>query len=418
MAPLRSTPRPVQPRDDALRTRTSAVLKRNLGGLSTAATNRMESDVSWFQELSAENRSWVGLIIQAGIRSFVDWWRTGDDSEGADTVLASAVFGAAPRALTGVINLQHTVDLVRLAIDVVEEHLDPLLAEDDSPAVHAALLLYGRELAFATARVYARAAEVRGAWDARLEALVVDSIVRGDADADVLSRASALGWTASTGVCVIVGEVPADAAPDLVGRLRHRALVAVSDVLSAIQGHRLVVVLGGVEDPLHSAAALLDEFGPGPVVAGPVVADLAQAHQSATEAVAAYDVAHAWLDAPRPTHALDLLPERLLAGDSTAADHLLKRVHAPLATHRSALVETLTAYFANGASIERTARALFVHANTVRYRLSQVSELTGCSPADPRDGFTLQIALVVGRQRTAPPPPAPAPPPAAAPTEE
>jgi DNA-binding PucR family transcriptional regulator len=48
--------------------------------------------------------------------------------------------------------------------------------------------------------------------------------------------------------------------------------------------------------------------------------------------------------------------------------------------------------------MEATARALFVHPNTVRYRLRQVSELTGYHPAAPRDAFTLQIALVLGRQ--------------------
>ncbi len=41
---------------------------------------------------------------------------------------------------------------------------------------------------------------------------------------------------------------------------------------------------------------------------------------------------------------------------------------------------------------------LFCHANTVRYRLKQVSELTGLDPRDPRDAFTLEIALVLGRQ--------------------
>ncbi|MDT9595047.1 helix-turn-helix domain-containing protein [Nocardioides zeae] len=408
---------PVTDADADLRVRTADVLLRSLGTLSTAATGRMESDVSWFRDLAAEDRSWVGVIIQAGIRSFVDWWRTGGETEPADTTLATAVFGAAPRALAGVITLQQTVDLVRLAIDVVEEHLDLLLGGTDSGAVHAALLHYGRELAFATARVYARAAELRGAWDARLEALVVDSVVRGDADAEVLSRASALGWGATrrgrggaggpTGraagdVCVVVGDVPGDgSAPELVAHLRRQAGDVATDVLGAIQGHRLVVVLGGVTSPLAAAAALADHLGPGPVVVGPVVGDLSSAYQSAREAVAGYAVAAAWPEAPRPVHALDLLPERLLAGDRSAADHLVRRVHDPLTEHRSALVATLTAYFAEGASVEATARRLFVHPNTVRYRLAQVADVTGCTPTDPRDAFTLQIALTVGRQRTA-----------------
>ena len=87
------------------------------------------------------------------------------------TELAATVFGAAPRALAGVIPLQQTVDLVRLSIDVVEASVDDVLEGEDAEAVHAAILRYAREVAFATAEVYARAAEARGAWDARLEAL-------------------------------------------------------------------------------------------------------------------------------------------------------------------------------------------------------------------------------------------------------
>lgn len=402
---------PVPAADDAdHRARTADALQRALGSLSTAATQRMESDVAWFRDLSAEDRSWVGSVIQAGIRSFVEWWRHGGEEQPADTAIAGAVFGAAPRALAGVITLQQTVDLVRLAIDVVEANVEPLLEPVDRAAVHAGVLHYGRELAFATARVYARAAELRGAWDARLEALVVDSVVRGDADAEVLSRASALGWGQGRGVCVVVGDVPTSrSAPDLVGEVRRRALTSVSDVLCAIQGHRLVVVLGGVgreapegdvEGPgvLAAAATVLAQFDEGAVVVGPWVEDLAAAHVSAREAVAAHEVAAAWPDAPRPVHALDLLPERLLAGERGAGAQLLDHVHRPLAEHRSALVQTLTTFFAQRSSIEATARALFVHPNTVRYRLAQVAEVTGCTPTDPRDGFTLQIALALGRQ--------------------
>ena len=61
-------------------------------------------------------------------------------------------------------------------------------------------------------------------------------------------------------------------------------------------------------------------------------------------------------------------------------------------------METLTAYFAANGSLEGTARALFVHPNTVRYRLRQVAELTGLTPSSPRDALTLQIAMMLGRQ--------------------
>ena len=55
----------------------------------------------WFADLSAEDRSWVGLIVQAGISGFVDWYRERPDSRQPPAPLAAAVFGAAPRALAG-----------------------------------------------------------------------------------------------------------------------------------------------------------------------------------------------------------------------------------------------------------------------------------------------------------------------------
>src|SRR6188508_3858887 len=100
---------------------------------------RMEADMTWFRELSAEHRSWVGMIVQAGIRGFVDWYRHEGDHPLGGTALAASVFGAAPRALAGIINLQQTVDLVRLSIEVVESNIDAVLEPGDRAAVHAAV---------------------------------------------------------------------------------------------------------------------------------------------------------------------------------------------------------------------------------------------------------------------------------------
>lgn len=364
---------------------------------------RMSSDLDWFEELSAQDRSWVGLIVHAGIKGFVDWY--GDDTQqdalhdGDAPPLASAVFGAAPRELTGVINLQQTVDLVRLSIAVVEANIDQVLDPADAFAVHQAILRYGREVAFATAEVYARAAEVRGAWDARLEALVVDAVLRSEADETVLSRASALGWGARGDVAVVLGAVPAQRAEtDVFEEVRRLAQAAGMDALCATQGERLVVVLGGVSDPHKAALRIVDLFGPGPVVVGPVTADLSHAHASARAAMSAHRSAGGWPEAPRPVRSEDLLPERALAGDGHARRHLVDHVYLPLLGARGTLIETLAAYFQHGCAIEGAARHLFVHPNTVRYRLKQATEVTGLAATSPRDAFTLQIALVLGRQ--------------------
>ena len=379
--------------------RATEALQRSTGALSTAATARMDSDLPWFRELSAEDRSWVGLIVQAGIRSFVDWYRDGAISVDDGPALAASVFGAAPRALAGVITLRQTVDLVKLSIEVVESNVEDLLRPEDAAEVKTAVARYAREVAFATAEVYARAAEVRGAWDARLEALVVDAVLRAETDEAVLSRASALGWSAQGTLAVVLGSVPERRTEtDLFDEVRRVARTAGMDALCAVQGERLVVVLGGVEDPRTAAAAVADLFGEGPVVVGPVADDLSNAATSARAALSAHRAATGWPDAPRPVLSTELLPERALAGDGHARRHLVEDVYLPLAQARSTLVETLTAWFASGGSIEGAARALFVHPNTVRYRLRQVADLTDLAASDPRDAFTLEIALVLGRQ--------------------
>ncbi|MDX6371024.1 MAG: hypothetical protein QOD98_12, partial [Nocardioidaceae bacterium] len=322
-------------------------LRRSIGGLSTAATSRMADELPWFRELSAEDRSWVGMILQAGVRGFVDWFEQGgqqNDQRGG-AAIATSVFGAAPRALAGVITLQQTVDLVKLSIEVVESNVEDIVAAEDAAAVRGAISRYAREVAFATAEVYARAAEVRGAWDARLEALVVDAVLRAETDEAVLSRASALGWKARGTVCVVLGASPERRTEtDLFDDVRRTAAAGGMDALCAVQGDRLVVLLGGVAEPRQAASVIAGLFGEGPVVAGPVAADLAGGAGSARAAVSAYRSAPGWPDAPRPVLAWELLAERALGGDGHARRQLVDDVYLPLLHARGALVETLTAW--------------------------------------------------------------------------
>ena len=48
-------------------------IERSMGALGTAAIAAMDERLPWFRKMSAENRSWLGLVAQAGIASFVDW---------------------------------------------------------------------------------------------------------------------------------------------------------------------------------------------------------------------------------------------------------------------------------------------------------------------------------------------------------
>jgi DNA-binding PucR family transcriptional regulator len=131
-------------------------------------------------------------------------------------------------------------------------------------------------------------------------------------------------------------------------------------------------------------------------VLGPAVPALVDASQSARAALAGFAVARAWRHAPRPVEADDLLPERALAGDPLAKQTLVDKIFRPLQQHSADLVATLWSYLDNGRSLEATARELFVHPNTVRYRLKRVSEVIGWDATGPREALILQTALVLG----------------------
>jgi len=363
------------------------------GLLAAAAMRRLDEDLQWYRALPAEDRSWVGLVAQAGITAFVTWFA--DPTRPAHGV--GDIFAAAPPELTRSISLQHTLQLVRVVVDVVETHSDRLAAPGEERELREAVLRYSREVAFSAAEVYARAAEVRGAWDARLEALVVDALVRGDVDDSLRSRVSALGWSGRGSTLVMVGTT-ASTLDDVRGTdLRRATRRAADDALVGIQGDRLVVFLGGEGDLRAAATSLLPRFGPGPVVLGPVVQDLTDSARSARAALAGLAAAAAWQQAPRPVLADDLLPERVLVGDVTARRTLVAQAYAPLAASQGSLLETLSAYLGTGRSLEAAARSLYVHPNTVRYRLKRVADVTGWDPLDARESYVLQTALALGR---------------------
>ncbi|GIJ47030.1 PucR family transcriptional regulator [Virgisporangium aliadipatigenens] len=371
-------------------------IERAAGALATASVARMDETLPWFRELPADQRAWVMLVAQTGVRGLVEWLRRRDTGTGTQEV-SDEVFDAAPRALARSINLQQTVQLIRITIEVSEEQVHRLAAKGEEVAIREAVLTFSREVAFAAARVYARAAETRGAWDARLQALLVDALLRGDSSDVLASRAAALGWADPSPVSVTVGRSPGGEASAILHTVYRIARRLGLEILGGVHGDRLVVVLGGVTDPFAATEKLLVGFGEGPVVVGPSVPSLDEAAESARAALAGYRAAPAWPAAPRPVAAADLLPERALAGDGEARRILRQDVYGALARSGGELLETLDAFFAAGGVLEGAARGLFVHPNTVRYRLRRVGEITGLTPLTPRDAFALRIALTIGR---------------------
>ena len=380
---------------------TLAWLRKISGELATTTLKRLEDTLPWYRDMPPGRRSAVGLVAQAGISSFISWF----DDPRSTPWIAADVFGAAPRELLRSVSLQQTLQLIKITVEVVEERVK----SGGNESLKEAILLYSREIAFAAADVYARAAEARGLWDARLEALVVDSILTGEYDDELPSRIAALGWHGHGEVSVLVGTAPKMLDVD---QLRRTARHMSADVLIGVQGSRLVLVIGRAvpadavnEDAIGAAPAvsfleiaqqLEPGFGAGHLVLGHEVASLVDASKSAKAALAGFAVAKAWRNCPRPVHADDLLPERALAGDGLARATLISRIYRPLQAYSTELLTTLWCYLDNGRSLEATARELFVHPNTVRYRLKRVSEVIGWDATGAREALILQAALIVG----------------------
>ena len=368
-----------------------AWLQSIAGELATATLSRLDETLPWYRSMPPARRAAIGSVAQNGITSFIQWYQ--DPS--SQPWVAADVFGNAPRELLRSISLQETLQLIQVVVEMVE---DRVVAEH--PDLTESVLRYSRDIAFSAADVYAKAAEARGLWDARLEALVVDSIISGETSQEISSRVAALGWRSDGQVAVLLGIANPSPDPDAMRKIARKAG---SDLLLGIQGRRQVAVIGlmvAIDKPdqsIHQIASQLEGFfGQGPLILGTTVATVSDAPRSAKSALAAHSVALSLGAVKRPLAADELLPERALAGDSLARQTLIETYYLPLAKSSPELLGTLRSYLDCGRSLEQTAKLLFVHANTVRYRLKRIYEEIAADPTDARTAFVLQVALLLG----------------------
>ena len=155
-----------------------------------------------------------------------------------------------------------------------------------------------------------------------------------------------------------------------------------------------MLVLGGSGETAEAVDHLVAALPPGPVVVGPVVGELATAAPSVQEALAGLTAVAAWPDAPRPVSAHELLAERAVLGEQAARRRLLEEVYRPLAAAGGDLLATAAAYLEGGGSVEGTGRALFLHPNTVRYRMKKVTDAVGYDLTSPREALVVRLALL------------------------
>ena len=244
----------------------------------------------------------------------------------------------------------------------------------------------------------------RGAWAVgrTAEALVVDSILTGEADEELPSRIAALGWHGHGEVSVLVGTTPPLFDVD---QLRRTARKLGVDVLIGVQGSRLVLVLGRAEPPNR-----IDDGPIGPAVPRdretararlrqrPPRARAGGARRSSTRARAparrsAASRSHGRGGTRRaPSRLTTFFPSapspaiRSPSRHSSSASTDRSRLTAPISSRRCGATST------TAARSRRPRASCSCIPNTVRYRLKRVSEVIGWDAtgpargADPADG--------------------------------
>ncbi|WP_169952925.1 CdaR family transcriptional regulator [Microbispora sp. H11081] len=233
--------------------------------------------------------------------------------------------------------------------------------------------------------------------------LFVDDLLQGRADAE---RAEHFGLRLAGGYVVTVARprAPVAAGDPLAARIEqamvarfgsHNILVAVREGLLVCVAPAALAAASG-EFTHHVRVALTDwrvgvgrpHQGPGGIVT------------SYREAAGAIDLGERLGLRAQVLKAADLLVFPVLLRDRDAIVDLVSTVLGPLTGARGGpepLLETLEAVFASQGNHTAAARRLGVSTRAITYRLERIRRLTGFSPSDPTQRFTLETAVLGAR---------------------
>ena len=259
------------------------------------------------------------------------------------------------------------------------------------------LFAYIDELSAVSAQGYAAEQSERAGEHHRLRAELVEMILRGDtSEAAVARAAAAVGWALPEVVAAVM--VPFPHVDGLRSALGADALVAERGVdvvvLAPVSPGRVRRV--DLERALHGRRAIVGPARP-----------LARASESLHLAVAAgasglVDEDPKERDGERPLWVEDHLAQIIIRAEPLAMTDLAARVLAPLEkvrpSARERLAETLLAWLRHHGQRTPVAEELFVHQQTVGYRVSQLKDLFGEALDDPEYRFELELVLRAGHR--------------------
>ncbi len=250
--------------------------------------------------------------------------------------------------------------------------------------------------ALSAASVAGHAEELAISHRARQRALerLAQVLVLGAPEEALRTAAQEAAWNPPVALAAVV--LPAARVDGVLARIDPRTLVPSRDLPDLPDGAAVLLV----PDPDERLrAGLIRGLGPGAAVLGPVRpwASVRESHLRALRGWELGLAAGAARGAVLDTE--EHLPELLVGADPGVLADLRTRALAPLADLRPAvaqrLTETLRAWLLHRGRRDEVAAALFVHPQTVRYRMGQVRALYGAALEDPRVTLELTLALTL-----------------------
>lgn len=232
---------------------------------------------------------------------------------------------------------------------------------------------------------------------------VIQDVIRGTLEAaDSTARLDSLGISASAKSFVLLASVePARFAPLASMSLPPGLENAVAATITTDGQPELVLVVPSTAGDPTELGRLLSRHMHGIGVNAPVGIGGAytQANGLRWSYFEAREAAARGLDVNVPERLS--LTSLLLASEDVPMSAMAMEALGPLlafdAAHNAELLETLECYLRLNGSVAAVAETLSLHRNTVRYRLTQIAELTGYDPALTPDRVQLWLALAVRR---------------------
>src|ERR1700742_398163 len=105
-------------------------LKQYSGRFSTEAVSAMQDRLPFFAELEADQRASLALVVQTAVVNFVEWMQ----DPNSDINYTARAFELVPQDITRRIALRHSVDMVRVTMELFEE-VAPMLARTDEQLI-------------------------------------------------------------------------------------------------------------------------------------------------------------------------------------------------------------------------------------------------------------------------------------------